>query len=617
VAQVDGPGPGTARPEGRLERRVPGLRTVREYRRSWLVSDVVAGLALTAVLIPVGMGYAQAAGLPPINGLYATVVPPLVAYAVFGPSRVMVLGPDSALAAVIAAVILPLGGADPATAVALAGALAVLTGLIIVAAGVARLGFVTELLSRPVQLGYLCGIAVTILAGQLPKLCGFLGGGPRAAHREQGLRPGSGRGAGEPGRPRRRAGRHRGDRRPSPHPATDPRGHGGRRRRYRRRGRLRPGGAGREGHRRGPEGPAQPQRPGRRPGRSGPLFSGALGIAMVAVADTTVLSQSLAAQRDETVDPDQELRALGAANLTAGLFQGFAISGSASRTPVAAAAGARSQLTPLVGAATIALLLLVAPGALRNLPLSMLAAIVITAAVGLIDLPAIRRLYQVRRSEFVLWLAAFGGVALLGVLLGSFVAILLSLGDFVRRAWRPYDVTPCWAARTRSRATTTSTAIPSARRIPGLLLYRFDAPLFFANAGYFRRRIRYLVSEATHPVRWVVVAAEPITDIDTTAADTLDQLLAELRQERVTLAFAEMKGPVKDRLRRYGLFEVIGADASSRPSAPPSTATSRPPASPGSTGRNAPTRRVPSPPPTPLARAPRGGPRPWPTAAAG
>jgi MFS superfamily sulfate permease-like transporter len=290
----------------------------------------------------------------------------------------------------------------------------------------------------------------------------------------------------------------------------------------------------------------------------GALFSGALGIALVAVADTTVLSQSLAAQRDETVDPNEELRALGVANLAAGLFQGFSISSSSSRTPVAVAAGARSQLTPLVGAVTIALILVLAPGAVRNLPLSMLAAIVITAAVGLIDVAAVRRLFRVRRSEYVLWLTAFGGVALLGVLPGIFVAILLSLGDFVRRAWRPYD-----AVLGREDALKGYHDIdrhPSARRIPGLILYRFDAPLFFANAGYFRRRVHYLVDEATQPVRWVVVAAEPITDIDTTAADTLRQLLGELRQQQVTLAFAEMKGPVKDRLRIYDLFDAVGPD---------------------------------------------------------
>jgi high affinity sulfate transporter 1 len=390
------------------------------------------------VLVPVGMGYAQAAGLPPITGLYATIVP-LVVYAVFGPSRVMVLGPDSSLAAVIAAVILPLGGSDPDTAVALAGMLAILTGLVILIAGVVRLGFVTELLSRPVQLGYLYGIAITILVGQLPRLCGFSIEG-RGLLTEvwdfvQGVA------GGQVNRPALAIGLGGilvilGLRRVWPLlpgvmvavglgiaavAAFDLTDQG-----VKVIGVL-------------PEGLPKFALPAVELNDVAALFSGALGIALVAVADTTVLSQSLAAQRDEVVDPNQELVALGAANLASGLFQGFAISSSASRTPVAVAAGARSQLTPLVGAATIALLLVSAPGALRNLPLPMLAAVVITAAIGLIDVAAVRRLYQVRRSEFVLWLAAFLGVALLGVLLGIFVAILLSLADFVRRAWRPHD----------------------------------------------------------------------------------------------------------------------------------------------------------------------------------
>ena len=541
----------------RVERWVPGLRTMREYRRSWLASDLIAGLVLTALLVPVGMGYAQAAGLPPITGLYATIVP-LVAYAAFGPSRVMVLGPDSSLAAVIAAVILPLGGDDPETAVALAGALAILTGLIILVAGIARLGFVTELLSRPVQLGYLYGIAVTILVGQLPRLCGFSieGRGLLTEIRDfaQGVTDGQVNRAslavGVTGIVVILV--------------------------LRRLWRTVPGvmvavlvgiaavtlfdldQEGVEVLGVLPEGLPTFAFPAVELADLGALFSGALGIALVAVADTTVLSQSLAAQRAETVDPNQELRALGAANLATGFFQGFAISSSASRTPVAVAAGARSQLTPLVGAVAIALLLVAAPGALRNLPLPMLAAIVITAALGLIDAPAVRRLYQVRRSEFVLWLAAFLGVALLGVLVGIFVAILLSLADFVRRAWRPHDAV--LGREDELKGYHDIDRHPSARRIPGLLLYRFDAPLFFANAGYFRRRVRELVADATHPVRWVVVAAEPITDVDTSAADTLQQLLGELRQEHVTLAFAEVKGPVKDRLQRYGLFDAIGPD---------------------------------------------------------
>jgi high affinity sulfate transporter 1 len=541
----------------RVERWVPGLRLLREYRRGWLGSDLMAGLVLTALLVPVGMGYAQAAGLPPITGLYATIVP-LVAYAVFGPSRVMVLGPDSSLAAVIAAVILPLGGDDPETAVALAGALAVLTGLIILVAGIARLGFVTELLSRPVQLGYLYGIAVTILVGQLPRLCGFSIDGrglvPEIRDFVQGVADGrvnrASLAVGVTGIVVILV--------------------------LKRVWRAVPGVAvavlvgiaavamfdleaeGVEVLGVLPEGLPTFAFPAVDPADLGALFSGALGIALVAVADTTVLSQSLAAQRDETVDPNQELRALGAANLAAGFFQGFAISSSASRTPVAVAAGARSQLTPLVGAVAIALLLVAAPGLLRDLPLPMLAAIVITAAVGLIDAPAVRRLYKVRRSEFILWLAAFGGVALLGVLLGIFLAIVLSLGDFVRRAWRPHDAVLGRVDELKGYHDVDR--YPAARQVPGLLLFRFDAPLFFANAGWFRRRVRRLVAESAHPVRWVVVAAEPITDVDTTAADTLRQVLEELRAQQVTLAFAELKDPVKDRLRRYGLYEAIGPD---------------------------------------------------------
>ena len=476
MTQVDGPRRLLARPAGGLEGWVPGLRTLRGYRRSWLVSDLVAGLVLTAMLVPVGMGYAQAAGLPPITGLYATIVP-LVAYAALGPSRVMVLGPDSSLAAVIAAVILPLGGDDPRTAVALAGALAVLTGLIILVAGMARLGFVTELLSRPVQLGYLCGIAVTILVGQLPRLCGFSveGRGLLSEIRDF-LRGVSG---GQVNRAALAVGlsgivvilvlRRFWRAVPGVMVAVvvgiaavaifdlDAQG-------VKVIGVL-------------PTGLPTPAFPSFELAHLGPLFSGALGIALVAVADTTVLSQSLATQRDETVDPNQELRALGAANLAAGLFQGFAISSSASRTPVAVAAGARSQLTPLVGAVTIALLLVLAPGALRDLPLPMLAAIVITAAIGLIEVAAVRRLYRARRSEFVLWLAAFLGVALLGVLLGIFVAILLSLADFVRRAWRPHDAV--LGREDELKGYHDIDRHPTARRIPGLLLYRFDAPLFF------------------------------------------------------------------------------------------------------------------------------------------
>src|SRR6266545_4949264 len=502
-----------------LARWLPGLRAVREYQRAWLPNDLVAGVVLTALLVPVGMGYAQAAGLPPITGLYATIVP-LVAYAIFGPSRVMVLGPDSSLVAVIAAIVLPLAGRDPARAVALAGMLAILTGVVILVAGVARLGFVTELLSRPVQLGYLYGIAVTIVVGQLPKLFGFSidGRGLLQEIRDfvQGLARGRANGAalavGLTGIVVILGVRRLWPRVPGVILAV---------------GIL-------------PRGLPSPAIPDVRLDDLPLLLSGAMGIALVTVADTSVLSQSLAARRGEMVDANQELVALGAANLAAGAFQGFPISGSASRTPVAIAAGARTQLTPLVGAVTIAVLLVVAPGALHNLPQPILGAVVITAAMGLVDPAAVRFLYQVRRSEFVLWLAAFVGVALLGVLLGILAAIVLSLGDFIRRARRPHDAV--LGREDELKGYHDLERHPNARLVPGLLLYRFDAPLFFANAGFFRRRIRGLLAATTPRVRWVVVAAEPITDVDTSSASSSPRM-AELRRQGVTLAFAELKGP--------------------------------------------------------------------------
>jgi MFS superfamily sulfate permease-like transporter len=245
--------------------------------------------------------------------------------------------------------------------------------------------------------------------------------------------------------------------------------------------------------------------------------------------------------------------------VAAGLFQGFAISASASRTPVAVSAGARSQLTPLAGAVAIALLLVFTPGLLRDLPLPVLAAIVITAAIGLIEAAEARRLYRVRRSEFILWLAAFAGVALLGVLVGH-----LHGHPAVPRRLHPPGLAP---PRRRPRPRGRPQGLPRHRAPPDRPPDPRPAPLPLRRPAVVRqrrllpaRRVRHLVDDATTPVRWVVVAAEPITDIDTTAADILGDLLEELRAEGVTLAFAELKGPVKDRLRRYRLFDAVGPD---------------------------------------------------------
>jgi MFS superfamily sulfate permease-like transporter len=256
------------------------------------------------------------------------------------------------------------------------------------------------------------------------------------------------------------------------------------------------------------------------------------------------------------VDPNQELVALGAANIGSGLFQGFAVSSSASRTPVAAEAGAKTQVTGLVGAGAIVLMLVAFPGIVQNLPSAALAAVVIAAALSMLEFGGVRTLYHDRRSEFALSIACFLGVALFGVILGIFIAVGLAFLGFIKRAWRPYDAV--LGRIDGEKGYHDISRHPEARRIPGLVLFRWDAPLFFANAEIFSDHVHLAVQESPTPVQWVIVAAEPMTDIDTTAADSVRQLLSELTAEGIRLGFAELKGPVKDQLEHYGLLSEIG-----------------------------------------------------------
>jgi high affinity sulfate transporter 1 len=541
-----------------LWRWLPGGRTLREYRRAWLPRDVVAGIVLTALLVPAGMGYAEASGLPAIYGLYATIIP-LVTYAILGPSRILVLGPDSSLAPLIAAAILPLAGDSPEEAVALAGILAILSGLLCVLAGLARLGFITDLLSKPVRYGYMNGIALTVLLSQLPKLFGFSieaeGVIPEAKALLRGVADGKTNTAAliigvvcliailafKRWRPRipgvlvAVVG------------ATVAVGVFDLARRYHLSvvGPL-------------PKGLPSFQVPSASASNLQALLAGAVGIALVSFADTSVLSRTFAIRGGYRVDPNQELVALGAANVASGLFQGFSVSSSSSRTPVAESAGAKTQLTGLVGAAAIALMLLFFPNLVRNLPNSALAAVVISAAIGLIEVAGVRKLYRLRRTEFTLSIVCFLGVALLGVIQGIFIAVGLALLNFIRRAWYPYDAVLGRVDDLKGYHDVSR--YPDAKRIPGLLLYRWDAPLFFANAEQFADRLKLAIASSPTPVRWVIVAAEPVTDLDTTAADVLRRLEEDLAAEDIDLRFAEMKDPVKDRLKRYGLFDRFGDD---------------------------------------------------------
>jgi high affinity sulfate transporter 1 len=534
---------------------LPGIVTLREYRLAWLTHDIVAGTVLATMLVPVGIAYAVASGVPGINGLYATIIP-LIAYALFGPSRILVLGPDSSLAAVILGVVAPLAVGDPGRAVALAGMMAIVSGLVCIFAGVGRLGFVTDLLSKPIRYGYMNGIALTVLISQLPKLFGFSieNEGPLRALWDIMKAIAGGRtnwaafaiGAGALAvilllRDRKRV--------PGVLIAVI--------------GATVVAGVFDLEARAGLSvlGPLPQGLPGFAFPWIGtadivPILVGGVAVAVVSFADTSVLSRAYAARLGEKVDPNQEMIGLGAANLAAGFFQGFPISSSASRTPVAEAAGARTQLTGVVGAVVVAGLILLAPGLLRHLPSAALAAVVIASAIGLLEITDLRRIYRIQRWEFWLSIVCLVGVAVLGAIPGIGLAIAIAVIEFLWDGWRPHSAVLGRAEGVRGFHDITR--YPAARQIPGLVLFRWDVPLFFANAELFKQRVLDAAAAAPGKARWMVVTAEPVTSVDVTAADALAELQAALNEDRIELCFAELKDPVKDKLKRFGLFARIG-----------------------------------------------------------
>jgi high affinity sulfate transporter 1 len=536
-------------------RWLPGLNTIRQYEARWLRHDLVAGIVMTTMLVPVGIAYAQASGVPGINGLYATIIP-LLAYALFGPSRILVLGPDSALAPVILAVVMPLSVGEPKRAVALAGMMAIVSGLVCVTAGLARLGFITELLSKPIRYGYMNGIALTVLLSQIPKLLGFsvsakgplrqawgiiekvLAGGTNV----MALAIGGGtlvlilmskRWPRVPGiliavvtatlvvavfELTTRASVS----------VLGPL----------------------------PRGLPAPRLPFAYVADWSSILMGGVAVALVSFADTSVLSRTYAARLRTPVDPNQEMMGLGIANLAAAFFQGFPISSSSSRTPVAEAAGARTQLTGVVGALAITLLLLFAPSLLQYLPHTALAAVVIAAAIGLVEVSDLRRIYRIQRWEFWLSMTCFAGVAVFGAIPGIAIAIVIAVIEFLWDGWRPHSAVLGRVERVKGYHDINR--YPEARLIPGLVLFRWDAPLFFANAELFNKRALEAVASSPTQVRWLVIAAEPVTSVDVTAADAISELDDTLHASNIELCFAEMKDPVKDKLKRFGLFNRLG-----------------------------------------------------------
>ena len=536
-------------------RWVPGLQTLSQYNPSWLRHDIVAGLVMTTMLVPVGIAYAEASGLPGISGLYATIVP-LLAYAVFGPSRILVLGPDSSLAAVILAVVLPVSAGDPQRALDVGGTLAIVSGIVCIAAGLARLGFVTELLSKPIRYGYMNGIALTVILSQVPKLLGFSASGDGPLRQSWAI----------------------GERVLAGSTNVAALAIGGSalvlilvlKRWPRVPGLLIAVAAATIGV--GvfdlaattgisvlgplPQGLPLPRVPLVPVDSLVAIVTGGVAVALVSFADTSVLSRTYAARLRTPVDPNQEMVGLGIANVAAAFFQGFPISSSSSRTPVAEAAGARTQLTGVVGAVAIALLLVLAPALLRYLPNTALAAIVIASAIGLIEVADLRRIYRIQRWEFWLSMTCFAGVAVFGAIPGIVLAIVIAVIEFLWDGWRPHSAVLGQVEQLKGYHDISRH--PGARLIPGLVLFRWDAPLFFANAEFFQDRVRAAIASSPTPVRWLVVAAEPVTSIDVTSADALAELDDTLTAAGIQMCFAEMKDPVKEKLKRFELLPRFG-----------------------------------------------------------
>jgi high affinity sulfate transporter 1 len=525
------------------------------FRRDWLTRDIVAGVVLTTLLVPQGMAYAELAGLPPITGLYTSITC-LLGYALFGPSRILVLGPDSSLGPMIAATILPLVMAkgNPEAAIALASLLALIVAAIMIVAAVAKLGFIADLISKPTMIGYLNGLALTILVGQLPKLFGFKIEGDGLIAEFTGFVRGLAHGEAVA------AAAAVGiagiavilvlQRRLPKVPAVlvmvvaaiaattifSLADHG-----VSLVGVL-------------PKGFPPLTIPHVPLSDLGLLFAGALGISLVSLADTISTASAFAARTGQEINGNQEMIGIGVANLAAGLFQGFPVSTSGSRTAVAERSGAKTQFTGVTGAVLIILMIVLVPGLFRNLPNPALAAVVITASLSLADIPGTVRLWRQRKAECLLSIAAFLGVALLGVLPGIAIAVGLSILNVFRRAWWPYDTELGRVAGLPGYHDVHTH--PGAGHLPGLVIYRFDGPLFFANAKTFRDEVRRM-AQADPPPTWILIAAEPVTDVDTTASDVLEDLDEELNAGGISLVFAELKDPVREKIERYGLTRTI------------------------------------------------------------
>jgi high affinity sulfate transporter 1 len=539
-------------------RLAPGVAALAGYRRDWLRGDLIAGVTVAAYLIPQVMAYSTIAGLPPVTGLWA-IPPALALYAVFGSSRQLSVGPESTTALMTAIVVAPLAAADPARYARLAAALAVMVGLLALVCWALRFGFVADLLSKPILVGFMAGVALIMISGQLGKLTGarVTGDefGPQVMSFFRGLS-------------QVHAGtvvfgaavlaflfivRRRWPTAPAPLLAVAL-------------ATLAVAAFGLERHGIKVVGPI----PSGLPGLSVPHLSDlrelafpAFGVLLVGYTDNVLTGRSFAARRDDTIDANQELLALGTANIGAGLLQGFPVSSSGSRTALGDAAGSRTQLFSLVSLASVLATLFFLGPVLSRFPTAALGAIVVYAAVQLIDVQGFRRLAAFRRNELLLALAALAGVLALDVLYGVLLAVGLSVAEMLARVARPHDAIQGIVPGLAGMHDVDD--YPQARTVPGLLVYRYDSPLFFANAEDFRRRALASVdSQAAGrdgaPVAWFVLNAESNVEVDITALDAVEALRRDLERRGVVFAMARVKQDLLDDLEAFGLVGKVGRD---------------------------------------------------------
>lgn len=519
-----------------IARWMPGLTLLRRYERAWLVKDMAAGLSVAAIALPVGIAYADLTGVPAAIGIYSAIFP-LLAYALFGSSRQLIIGPDAATCIMVAASLAPLAQGDPGRYLALLPVLTLMTGMLYLVAGFARLGFLASFLSQPILTGYLNGIALVIIAGQLTKLLGYPSEAGEALPRLLECL--------------QRLGQS--------HVATAALGLAlmAALIALRRLAPSAPGalvvvvvgigvvaamGLDRQGVAVTgpvPAGLPVPSWQWLDPATYRSLFSDAAGIMLISFTGGVLTAKSFARRNRYDVDANQELIAFGASNLAAGLAQGFAVTGADSRTAVNDAMGGRTQLVGVVAAAAMLLVLFFLTGPLALVPTTALAAVILVSAVSLFDLAGLRHLYRMSRREALMSLLTTVGVVVLGVLPGVVLAVVLSLFWLLAIALRPSDAVLGRVPGLKGFHSVDD--YPQARTIPGLLLYRFNANIVFYNVDYFCERLQLAIRDAAGTVRWLVVDLSPVNFVDATALQRVDELREQLAAEGITLGFARAK----------------------------------------------------------------------------